>query len=62
MKESKKGGVIWEKTIEWTSTTGKRRLETKVDHKDEDVTIKPYTGSKEWTKYNRWGNTKSGGR
>jgi len=61
-KESRKGGFIWEKTIEWTRPSGKRQFETKINHKDENVTLKPYTGSKTWPKYNRWGNTKSGGR
>jgi hypothetical protein len=61
--ESKLGGVVWERTLEFTRRDGTTYVVVDHDHKDEPTRHLPnYHGSRKWPKYNQDGKTHGGRR
>lgn len=61
--ESKLGGVVWERTLEFTRSDGTTYVVVDHDHKDESTRHLPnYHGSRKWPKYNQDGKTHGGRR
>jgi hypothetical protein len=57
------GGIVWEKTVEYTTKDGKKKEMQKYCHKDESIKHLPnYHGSSKWGKYNKNGTTHGGQR